>query len=242
MWGDVWRWFMEADDIGRSTVEHMALSFTPVVAAMAVMVPIGVYIGHRRRFELLAVTVANVGRAIPTFGVLALLLPVSIRFGLGLGFWPTVAALFLLALPPILTNTYVGVKEADQETVEAARGMGLSELQIVRQVEIPLGIPLIVAGIRIAALQSIATASLAALVAGGGYGKYIILGLRTGVAGRDDLIGGALLIATMALATEAAFGLLVRKASRSPGAAGVWGVPEKLDHVAQSGRPGGAYI
>lgn len=235
MWAEVWQWFLETDDLMMTAWEHVRLSFTPVLAAIALVLPIGVYIGHRRRFEVLAVTMANVGRAIPTFGVLALLLPLSIRFGFGLGFWPTVAALFLLSLPPILTNTYTGVKEVDPEVVESARGMGLTELQVVRDVELPLALPLIVAGIRIATLQSVATAGLAALVAGGGFGKYIFLGIRASKDG--PLIGGALLIALLAIATEIGFALLLRRAARDR--AGAWAVPGGPAEPGQVGRAGG---
>lgn len=167
-------------------------------------IPLGLYIGHRQRFEFIAVTAANLGRAIPSFGILAMALPVSIQLGLGLGFWPTVAALFLLALPPILTNTYVGAKGVDPDAIEASRGMGMSEIDIVRRVRLPLASPLIVAGLRISAVQVVATATLAALVAGGGLGTYIVFGFRAG--DRLSLWGGALLVGALALITEFAFG------------------------------------
>lgn len=233
--GDVLRWFQETEDIPQRVLEHVRLSFSPVIAAALVAFPIGLYIGHRRRFELLAVTIANVGRAIPSFAVLALAFPISLRFGLGLGFWPTFVALFALSLPPILTNTYVGVKEVDRVTVDAARGMGLSELQIARSVEIPLALPLIVAGVRTAAVQSVATASLAALVAGGGAGTYIFFGLR---ASRPDYtLGGALVIAALAILTELVFALGLRvmgRSSFSPIAG-----EGRFRHLSQAPRAGG---
>lgn len=205
-------WFGSTEDIGVRTLEHLRLAFSPVLAALVVGVPLGTYIGHRRRFELLVVTVANVGRAIPSFAILALALPISIRLGLGLGFWPTFAALFLLSLPPILTNAYVGVREVDPETIEASRGMGLREMQVVRQIELPLAMPLIAAGVRTAAVQSVATATLAAVVAGGGLGTYILLGLRTG---RDaPTFGGAALVAALAVGTELLFATALAFAKR----------------------------
>lgn len=205
-------WFNDTGDIPVRLAEHVRLSFAPVLAALALALPVGLYIGHRRRFELLAVTTANIGRAIPSFAILALALPLSIRLGLGLGFWPTFAALFLLSLPPILTNVYIGVREVDPEIAEAARGMGLSEWQLVKQVELPLALSFIIAGVRTAAVQSVATATLAALVAGGGLGTYIVLGLR---ANRDaPLVGGALLVALLAVGTELAFALLARSTGR----------------------------
>jgi len=168
------------------------------------------------------VTIANLGRALPSFAILALALPISIQLGLGLGFWPTFAALFLLAIPPILTNTYIGVKGVDPDVVEAARGMGLSGWQVLYRIEVPLAAPLIVAGLRTAAVQSVATATLAALVAGGGLGDYIRLGFR---ASQDDaLLGGAILVALLAIVTEVALSLLeraVRQATGSPQAPSV---------------------
>lgn len=237
MGAEVWEWFLETDDLMVTAWEHVRLSFTPVLAAFGLVVPVGIYIGHRRRFEVLAVTIANLGRAIPTFGVLALLLPLSIRFGFGLGFWPTVAALFLLSLPPILTNTYTGVKEVDPQVVESARGMGLTGFQVVRDVELPLALPLIVAGVRIATLQSVATAGLAALVAGGGFGKYIFLGIRASQDG--PLIGGALLIALLAIVTEVAFALLLRRFARDRERGGAWAAPGGPAQPSQVGRAGG---
>lgn len=208
-------WFRETEDIWQQLVQHIKLSFLPVAVAALVALPLGLYIGHRRRFEFATVSIANIGRAIPSFGILALSLPIFIRIAswfdrpeLGLGFWPVFAALFLLSLPPILTNTYIGVKGVDPDAVDAARGQGLSDRQVLRKVELPLAMPLIVAGVRTAAVQAVATASLGALVAGGGLGDYVLLGFRA----NDDpsLIGGALLIALLAIATEVSFSLINR--------------------------------
>lgn len=199
-------WFRETGDIPTRLWEHVRLSGTSVLGASVIGLPIGLYIGHLRRFEFVAVTAANLGRAIPSFAILSLALPLSIQFGLGLGFWPTFVALFLLAIPPILTNTYVGVKEVDADTIEASRGMGMTGGQVLRRVRLPLAMPLIVAGIRTSAVQVVATATLAALVAGGGLGTYIVFGFRAG----DDgaLLGGALLVALLAFATELGLGLV----------------------------------
>lgn len=202
-------WFSETPDIWARVLEHLRLAFAPVVAALLVALPLAFYIGHKRRFEFLTVSIANLGRALPSFAILALALPLSIRFGLGLGFWPTFVALFFLAVPPILTNSYVGVRSVDPDTVESARAVGLSEWQVLREIEIPLAVPLIVTGLRTASVQSIATATLAALVAGGGLGTYIRLGFR---AGEDPpLVGGAILVAVLALASEMSFSLLERR-------------------------------
>jgi osmoprotectant transport system permease protein len=189
-------------------LEHLQISAIALVAAAAVALPAGLYIGHTRRGEILVVSVANLGRAIPSFAILALAFPLSLRLGLGLSIWPTVAALFLLAIPPILTNSYVAVKGVDADTLEAARGMGMSGRAILRSIEVPLGAPLIVAGMRISAVQVIATATLAALVAGGGLGRFIIDGFAQGNDGM--ILGGAVLVATLAVVTEIGFGLIER--------------------------------
>ena len=127
-----------------------------------------------------------------------------------LGFGPqsTIAALVLFAVPPILVNGYVGMREVDRDVVEAARGVGLSPLQVVRTVELPLAVPLLLNGIRLAAVQTIATATIAALVAGGGLGAIILLGF--GTQDQAAVLAGALLVATLALVTELLFALLAR--------------------------------
>jgi osmoprotectant transport system permease protein len=194
-------------------VEHLLLSGTSVAIAAALALPAGMYIGHRRRFEFLVVSVLNVGRAIPSFGLLFLFV---LWLGLGLAF-PAylrpaiVLALVLLAIPPILTNTYVGIQSVDPDTLEAARGMGFTESEVLWRLEIPLGAPLILAGLRIAAVQVVATATLGAVIAGGGLGRFIVDGFAT----RDfpQIFAGALLVAVLAIATELAFGLLERVAS-----------------------------
>src|SRR5439155_12061360 len=140
--------------------------------------------------------------------ILAFALPVSFALGLGLGFWPTFMAMVPLAIPPILTNSFVAVRGADRDTVEAARGMGMRELQVLRIVEIPAGLPLILAGLRTASVNVIATATLGALVAGGALGRYIVDGLA--LQEYDRLFAGALLVAILAIGTELGFGVLER--------------------------------
>ena len=232
-------WFSQTDGISTRVFEHMRLSYFPVLVAMLVAFPAGLYIGHARRFEFATVTIANFGRAIPSFAILALALPISIELGLGLGFWPTFAALFLLAVPPIMTNTYIGVRSVDEDTVESARGMGLSERQVLVTIEIPLAAPLILAGVRTAAVQSVATATLAALVAGGGLGEYIRFGFRA--ADDASLVGGALLVAILAVATEVILGVVERAARPKTAQEG----PQKLEpfeEASQVPRPADAGI
>ena len=185
-------------------VEHVGLTAAALGIACAVAVPLALWLGHVGRGGPLAVNLANVGRAVPTFAVLVLL-------AIGpLGFGPrsTITALVLFAVPPILTNGYVGMREVDRDVVEAARGVGLSPLQVVRTVELPLAVPLLLNGIRLAAVQVIATATIAALVAGGGLGNIILLGF--GTQDQSTVLAGALLVAVLALATDLLFAALTR--------------------------------
>jgi osmoprotectant transport system permease protein len=234
-WAEINDWFSITPDIQERLIEHVQLSFVPVLAAILIAVPVGLYIGHARRFEFAAVTIANLGRSIPSFAILALFLPISIQLGLGLGFWPTFAALFLLSLPPILTNTYAGVKGVDADAVEAGRAMGMTGVQVLGRIEVPLGMSLIVGGVRTAAVQSVATATLAALVAGGGLGYYIRLGFRSG--DHAALVGGALLVGALALVTELTLGIVerfLRPRSGGPRA------PSKLEPWVSGPRPSDA--
>lgn len=186
------------------TLEHVLLSGLCVVTAIAVAVPVGLTIGHTGRGALLAVTIANIGRGLPSYALLLMLFPFF-----GIGFSTAFPALLLLTIPPILTNTYVGVRDVDRDVVEAGRGMGMTELALLRQVELPLALPVIIAGVRTAAVQVVATATLAALVGGGGLGRFIV----DGFALQDDgqLVGGAILVAALAILTEWSLGLVERR-------------------------------
>lgn len=187
-------------DIPSRIGEHLWLSGLAVAAAMVPALSVGLYIGHARRFEFIAVSIANLGRALPSFAILAIMFTFALRLGVSFEFWPTFVALFLLAIPPILTNAYVGVREVSRDTVEAAWGMGMKDLEILRNIEIPLAASLIVGGIRTSVTQVIATATLAALVAGPGLGRFIVDGFALGDDGR--LLGGAVLVALLAFAAE----------------------------------------
>jgi osmoprotectant transport system permease protein len=190
--------------IPNRVVEHVVLSGLAVLVAVAIAVPVGLVIGHTNRVALLAVSVANIGRAVPSLALLIVFVSV-----LGLGFRNALVVLVLLAIPPILTNTYAGMRAVDRDVVEAGRGMGMTAASLLGHVEVPLAVPVIVAGIRTAAVQVVATATLAALVGGGGLGRYIV----DGFAVRDEarLLGGAVLVALLALATERALTLLERR-------------------------------
>jgi osmoprotectant transport system permease protein len=202
--GDPANWQGE-EGVWNRLVEHLLLTITATVVAVVIGLPVAIWLGHVGRGGVLAVNISNVGRAVPTFAVLLLLSigPVGAdRFGpYGRAGLATLLALVLFALPPIITNAYVGMREVDRDTVEAARGMGMRAGQLLRQVEIPLAFPLILAGVRLAMVQVWATATIAALVAGPGLGRIITLGFR-----RQDtveVVSGALVVAVIALALEA---------------------------------------
>jgi osmoprotectant transport system permease protein len=217
---DVARWFADPEHwqgphgIPVRILEHLELSVLAVAVALVIAAPIALYLGHTGRGGFIAINVANIGRALPSLALLAFGLVIAISLGLGLGFWPTMFALVPLAIPPIMTNTYVAVREVDPDIVEAARGMGLSGGQILRTIEIPLGLPLMLAGIRTAAVNVVATATLGALVAGGALGRFIVDGLA--LREFDQLFAGAVLVALLAIVTEITFSALER-ASRAPG-------------------------
>lgn len=225
--GDVWEYLASAEnwqgDLGILELlrEHILISAAAIAIGALIAFPAGLFVGHKRKAEFLIVSIANAGRAIPTFAILVFLVPFSIRLGLGIGFWPTLIALVALAIPPLLTNSYVGIQSVDVDTIEAARGMGMSEMGILRRIEIPLAVPLIVAGLRIAALQVIATATLAALVGWGGLGRIIVDGFA--VRRFPKIFVGALLVALLAILVDLAIGAVGRLVSprteTRPGAA-----------------------
>ena len=202
-----------SDGIPTRVLEHLQLSGLSVAVAAALALPVGLYIGHTGRAAFLAVNVANLGRALPSLAILAFALPVSFALGLGLGFWPTFMAMVPLAIPPILTNAYVAIRSADPDPVEAARGMGMRELQVLRAVEIPAGLPIILGGLRTASVNVIATATLGAIVAGPALGRYIVDGFA--LQDHERLFAGALLVAILALGTELGFGVLERMSSHT---------------------------
>jgi osmoprotectant transport system permease protein len=188
--------------------EHVLISGLTTLTAVLLALPLGVLFGHTGRGGFVAINLANLGRAIPSLALLVLMLPVALSAKLGLGFWPTFFALVPLGIPPVLTNSYVGVREVDRDIVEAARGMGMRETQVLSQVELPIAAPLIIAGIRNSAVAIVATATLGALVAGGGLGRYIVDGLALQEYPR--LFVGAVLVALLSIAVEIAFGAVER--------------------------------
>jgi osmoprotectant transport system permease protein len=215
--------------------EHIQISGLSVLIASLLALPVGLYIGHTRRFSFIAISVGNLGRALPSFGVLALVFPFTLHHLPGIGFYPSLIAMTMLAIPPILTNTFIGIQGVDADTIEAARGVGMNERQILSRVEIPLAAPLIVAGLRTAAVSVVATATLAAIVAWGGLGRFIIDGFAQG----DDakLLTGALLVALVAITTELAFGFLQRAVDPTRGERRKQAILPGYRHVGQVPRP-----
>lgn len=187
--------------------EHVRMSGVATLAACALSLPLAVWLGHRRRFGSLAVNVSNVGRAVPS---VALLVLGNQAFGLReyplIGSFATFLALLALAIPPIVTNAYVAVAEVPDEVRDAARGMGMSDLDVLRRVELPLAVPLLLAGVRTAAVQVVATATIAAFVGADGLGRFIIDGYAT----RDyaEVFAGATLVAALSLVTEVVLALV----------------------------------
>jgi len=197
-------------------VEHLALSGASLGIAVAIALPVGIWIGHTGRFASLAVNTANVWRALPSLAVIGIVLPFTVAIDPQLGFkvYPTLIAMVVLAVPPILVNAQAGVAGVDRDLVEAARAMGMRERQVVRSIELPLAMPAILSGIRSAAVQVVATATLGAIFGSGGLGRYLV----EGIAQRDDgmTFGAVVLVAVLALSVEGAFVLLLRLL-RSPG-------------------------
>jgi osmoprotectant transport system permease protein len=192
------------------TWAHIKLSVLAVVVAAVVAIPPAVALGHIRRGGLLAVSIVNIGRALPTFAIIVLILPFSLRYGFGLGFWPTLVALVLLAVPPIFTNTYTGVRDVPPDAVEAARGMGMRAGELVRKVEVPVAWPLIITGLRVSAVQVVATATLGALVGYRNLGTPIITGFAQR-SQRGVLLAAAITVILLALLTDAVFALAERR-------------------------------
>lgn len=228
--GQVLAWYTDpanwtgSNAIGVRLWEHLSLSVASLAAGIAIALPIGLYIGHTGRFARVAVAVSNIGRAVPSLGWLGIAYPIgtALFHRGGIGFLPAFIGLVALAIPPIVTNTYAGLRSVDPELREAARGMGLRELQLLFRVEVPVSLGVILAGIRASAVAVVATAPLAALVGGGTLGAYILQGLE--LSDEVRVFAAAVLVALLAILTELGFAWLQRRAT-SPGLAGPTDAP-----------------
>jgi osmoprotectant transport system permease protein len=185
--------------------EHLYLTVACLLISCVIALPIALVLGHLGKGGALAVNISNVGRAVPTFAVLVLLVlsPLGAH-----GNWPTIIALVLFAVPPLLTNAYVGMREVDRGVVEAARGMGMTGRQLLVRVEVPLALPLILSGVRSAAVQVVATVTLAALPGEGGLGRVITAGFAN--ADTAEVVAGAFLVAVLALLVDLLFVVMAR--------------------------------
>ncbi|ANW19685.1 ABC transporter permease [Streptomyces clavuligerus] len=201
---DAWTWLATGsnwsgeDGAWHRLGEHVYVSGVALAVACAVALPLACWLGHIGKGGALAVNLSNAGRAIPVFAVLALLMLTPLRTA---GYTPTIIALVLFAVPPLLTNAYVGMREVDRAVVEAARGMGMSARQVFLRVELPLAYPLLMTGVRSAAVQVVATATIASMVGQGGLGRIITAGFTT--FDTPQVVAGALLAALLALLVEA---------------------------------------
>lgn len=204
VFGQSWDWLIDSahwsgsDGFPHRIAQQLGYTGLTVGIALAIALPIGLWIGHTGRLRGLAVTVTGSLRALPTLGVLTFM--VLLR---GIGLAPAVVALVVLALPPLLAGAYAGLESVDRQTVNAARAMGMTEWQVLGRVEVPLALPLILGGIRSAVLQVVATATIAAYIGLGGLGRYLF----DGIAVRDypQMVAGSVVIVLLALVLDAAF-------------------------------------
>lgn len=199
---DPFNWTRPGNGILVLLVQHLQISGAAVGLALLVALPLGIWLGHTGRGGAFTVALSNVGRAVPTLALLTIFAVTPIGFGPE----ATTIALALFAVPPVLTNTYVGFRQVDRDVVEAARAMGMTGRQVTFRAELPLAMPLVMTGVRTAAVQVVATATLAALVAGGGLGRIINLGF--GQQDYGQVVAGAIVVAALAVLTEAVFVLL----------------------------------
>jgi osmoprotectant transport system permease protein len=207
--GETWSWLTSSeqwsgpDGISARLLEHIWYSALGVVVAALIALPAGLLIGHTGRGSLAANTMSNFWRALPTLGVVILVFRIE-----PLSIWPVLVALVVIAIPPIMLNTEVGIRAIDPTIRDAARGMGMTGWQALWRVEVPLAMPLILAGLRSATGQVIATATIAAYVGLGGLGRFIIDGYSVRDIG--EISGGAVVVAVLALVVEGGFALLQR--------------------------------
>lgn len=191
------------DKVLELMLKQLEVTLIALAIALVIALPLGLYLGHRGKGEQIAIGLGNAGRAIPELAVIAL---VAVLIGVGLQNVAPVLA--ILGLPPILNNSYVGVQQVDRATVDAARGIGMSEAAIIRKVELPIAIPTVMGGIRSAAIAILATATIAPLAGVETLGDFII---NRNVYGENGLLAGAILVALLALSLEGLLALLQRR-------------------------------
>ena len=189
--------------IAQRFAEHLIYTGLSMLIALAIALPLGLYIGHTGRGRNLVIAITSAARAVPTFGLVLFVILFT-----GLGLWPLVFVLVVLAIPPVLAGIYSGLESIDRTTIDAARATGMSEWQILARVEIPLGLPLIIGGIRSGTLQVIATATIAGYISLGALGRFLIEGLA--LHKYELTIVGAILVIALALAADGILALVQR--------------------------------
>lgn len=202
---EAFNWVLEHPaDFNQALRQHLVMSAAAIGFALSIGLPLAVFILRNDRLAAVAINLVNGLRTLPSLAILAIMMPL-----LGIGLWPSIVALTILALPPILINAYAGLRDVDADAVEAATGMGMSSSQILRKIRIPLAAPAMFAGLRTASVQVLAGATLAPFIGGGGLGDFIAVG----IAGMDQsrLLVGAVPIALLALGTEFLLGLTERR-------------------------------
>lgn len=212
--GQSWDWLTDSahwsgvDGFPHRLAEQLGYTALTVGIAIAIALPIGLWIGHTGRLRGVAVVVTGSLRALPTLGVLTFMV-----LWRGIGLTPAVVALVVLAVPPLLAGAYAGLESVDRQTLNAARAMGMTEWQVLGRVEIPLALPLIIAGVRSAVLQVVATATIAAYIGLGGLGRYLF----AGIAVRDypQMVAGSVVVVLLALILDAAFAATQRVAQNA---------------------------
>ncbi|MET0305559.1 MAG: ABC transporter permease subunit [Solirubrobacterales bacterium] len=190
------------DQVIELTVTQLEVTFLALALALVVALPVGLYLGHRGTGELLAIAIGNAGRAIPELALIAFM-----AAAIGVGLLNVSIALAVLGIPPILTNAFVGIRQVDRSSVDAARGMGMSEFEVLRKVELPLAVPTVMTGVRTSTINIVATATIAPLAGVLTLGDFII---NENVYGENGVLAGAILVALLALTLELALAGLQR--------------------------------
>lgn len=192
----LWQFILDpTNDFAGHTADYIKISAAAIALAIVIGVPLGIAVARRPVLAFVAVNLSGLMRAVPVIAFLAAAIPF-----LGVGFKPAFVALVVLGIPPILLNTYTGIRGIDPATIDAARGMGMTSWQIITRIQTPLVLPIIAAGVRTSSVQIVATATLAAIIGAGGYGEYIYLGLRQ--FDTTQLLAGSLPVAVLALLIE----------------------------------------
>ena len=199
-------WTTPDDGLLALLVEHLQLSGIALLLSAAIALPPAIWLAHRRRGRVVATVLANAGRAVPSFGILVLVAVLAIEQGVSTRFWPIVIALVVLGIPPVFTNAYTGIVAVPDEVLEAARAQGRTDRQMLLDVELPLGLPLLIDGLRLAAVQIVATTALGAVVGPtGGLGRPIVRGFASLRGGGDvELVGASILVALLTIAVDRA--------------------------------------